>query len=80
MKKLEADEITKKIKEQKKKLRKPKQTKALIIKESIIRDNNENLDIEETTSKVKNSGEAATVTQEMEKIIRGKKPSLLWLA
>ena len=80
MKKLEADEITKKIKEQKKKLRKPKQTKALIIKESIIRDNNENLDIEETTSKVKYSEEAATVTQEMEKIIRGKKPSLLWLA
>ena len=78
MKKLEANEITKKIKEQKKKLRKPKQTKAL--EESIIRDNNENLDIEETTSKVKDSEEAATVTQEMEKIIRGKKPSLLWMA
>ena len=78
MKKLEADEITKKIKEQKKKLRKPKQTKAL--EESIIRDNNENLDIEETTSKVKKSEKAAAVTLEMEKIIRGKKPSLLWLA
>ena len=72
MENLEFDKATKKIRKTKEEIKKQ-------FDESIISDENENTDIEETASKVKKSEEAAAVIQEMEKIIRSKKSNILWL-
>ena len=50
------------------------------LEKSIVPDGNENTDIKEKASKVKNSEEAAAVIQEMEKIITNKNSNIPWLA
>lgn len=63
-------------------VKKPKKTKEEInnqLEESIMRDDNMNIDMQKSARKVKSSEEAAAVIQEMGKIIRSKRSNMLWL-
>ena len=62
-----------------KKLKKTKEEINNQLEESIMRDDNMNIDMQKSARKVKSSEEAAAVIQEMGKIIRSKRSNMLWL-
>ena len=72
MKNLEVDGNVKKLKMTKEEINNQ-------LEESIMRDDNMNIDMQKSARKVKNSEEAAAVIQEMGKIIRSKRSNMLWL-
>ena len=72
MKNLEVDGNVKKLKKTKEKIKKQ-------LEESIMSDDNMNIDMQKSARKVKSSEEAAAVIQEMGKIIRNKRSNMLWL-
>ena len=72
MKNLEVDGNVKKLKKTKEEIKKQ-------LEESIMSDDNMNIDMQKSARKVKSSEEAAAVIQEMGKIIRSKRSNMLWL-
>lgn len=72
MKNLEVDGNVKKLKKTKEEINNQ-------LQESIMRDDNMNIDMQKSARKVKSSEEAAAVIQEMGKIIRSKRSNMLWL-
>lgn len=72
MKNLEVDGNVKKLKKTKEEINNQ-------LEESIMRDDNMNIDMQKSARKVKSSEEAAAVIQEMGKIIRSKRSNMLWL-
>ena len=72
MKNLEVDGNVKKLKKTKEEINNQ-------LEESIMRDDNMNIDMQKSARKVKSSEEAAAVIQEMGKIIRSKGSNMLWL-
>ena len=72
MKNLEVDGNVKKLKKTKEEIKKQPE-------ESIMSDDNMNIDMQKSARKVKSSEEAAAVIQEMGKIIRSKRSNMLWL-
>lgn len=72
MKNLEVDGNVKKLKMTKEEINNQ-------LEESIMRDDNMNIDMQKSARKVKSSEEAAAVIQEMGKIIRSKRSNMLWL-
>ena len=72
MKNLEVDGNVKKLKKTKEEIKKQ-------LEESIMSDDNMNIDMQKSARKVKSSEEAAAVIQEMGKIIRNKRSNMLWL-
>ena len=72
MKNLEVDGNVKKLKKTKEEIKKQPE-------ESIMSNDNMNIDMQKSARKVKSSEEAATVIQEMGKIIRSKGSNMLWL-
>lgn len=72
MKNLEVDGNVKKLKKTKEEINNQ-------LEESIMCDDNMNMDMQKSARKVKSSEEAAAVIQEMGKIIRSKRSNMLWL-
>ena len=72
MKNLEVDGNVKKLKKTKEEIKKQ-------LEESIMSDDNMNIDMQKSARKVKSSEEAAAVIQEIGKIIRNKRSNMLWL-
>ena len=72
MKNLEVDGNVKKLKKTKEEINNQ-------LEESIMCDDNMNMDMQKSARKVKSSEEAAAVIQEMGKIIRNKRSNMLWL-
>ena len=72
MKNLEVDGNVKKLKKTKEEIKKQPE-------ESIMSNDNMNIDMQKSARKVKSSEEAAAVIQEMGKIIRSKGSNMLWL-
>ena len=72
MKNLEVDGNVKKLKKTKEEINNQ-------LEESIMRDDNMNIDMQKSARKAKSSEEAAAVIQEMGKIIRSKRSNMLWL-
>lgn len=72
MKNLEVDGNVKKLKKTKEEINNQ-------LEESIMRDDNMNIDMQKSARKVKSSEEAEAVIQEMGKIIRSKRSNMLWL-
>lgn len=72
MKNLEVDGNVKKLKKTKEEIKKQSE-------ESIMSNDNMNIDMQKSARKVKSSEEAAAVIQEMGKIIRSKGSNMLWL-
>ena len=72
MKNLEVDGNVKKLKKTKEEIKKQPE-------ESIMSNDNMNIDMQKSARKVKSSEEAAAVIQEMGKIIRSKGSNMLWM-
>ena len=72
MKNLEVDGNVKKLKKTKEEIKKQPE-------ESIMSNDNMNIDMQKSARKVKSSEETAAVIQEMGKIIRSKGSNMLWL-
>ena len=72
MKNLEVDGNVKKLKKTKEEIKKQPE-------ESIMSNDNVNIDMQKSARKVKSSEEAAAVIQKMGKIIRSKGSNMLWM-